>query len=67
MKLELVESRLFKVPKSRIRKLANNVGLPEDINLSVAERAENSISDDAADDENNSDNNTLDSGNLIQS
>ena len=58
----MVESRLFKVPKSRIRKWANDVGLPADTNLSMTERAENSISEDAADEDENSEANTFDSG-----
>ena len=58
----MVDSRLFKVPKNRIRKWANDVGLPADVDLSMTERAENSISEDAADDEENSEANTFDSG-----
>ena len=45
MKLEIVESRDFQVPKGRVKKWADKVGLPADVNLSLAERAEKSISD----------------------
>ena len=57
--MELVESRVFKVPKGRIRKWADNVGLPKDTDMSMTARAENSVSeeDDAADGESD----TLDS------
>ena len=57
-----MDSRVFKVPKSRIKKWAENVGLPKDTNLSMAERAETSVSEDAdaAEDE-NSETNTFNS------
>ena len=60
--MELVDSRSFKVPKSRINKFARMAGLPNDVNPTVTERAETSISEetDAADD--NSEANTFDSG-----
>ena len=62
--MELVESRQFKVPKSRINKWAENVGLPKDAAVSTAERAETSISEDndAADNDAQSEANTFDSG-----
>ena len=51
------------MPKSRIRKWANDAGLPNHSVLTTAERAETSISDenDAADDNSESDSNTLNS------
>ena len=65
--MELVESRQFKVPQSRIKKWAENVGLPKNVTLSTAERAETSISEenDAADGTDVSEAGTMDSGMLL--
>ena len=68
--MEIIESRDFQVPKGRVKKWAEKVGLPADVNLSLAERAEKSISDetDAANSPEssssgpNTDSNTFDSG-----
>ena len=58
----MVDSRLFKVPKGRINKWATNAGLPSDVEVQVTERAENSVSEDAADEDDHSESNTMDSG-----
>ena len=68
MKLELVDSRVFKVPKGRIRKWAEDVGLPKNTDFSVTQRAETSVSDDAdaADADDDSDANTFNSGECFE-
>ena len=67
--MEIIDSRDFKVPEGRIRKWANKVGLPKELDIVMADRAENSISEenDAAGSqspvtESNAEPDTMDSG-----
>ena len=61
--MEIIESRDFKVPQGRIRRWADNVGVPRELDLIMTQRAENSISDEmGGSNSESSEGNTLDSG-----